>query len=121
MARFLCCTRQSNDGSGAPVWINIELVSAIEVDKFGLGSKISFAGQDTPHFYAQEQPQESFERTATGALRRGSGEVLLIWGQLKLSPISACRESGKDGCGRSDPAGDAFGLEQQLGLAAERG
>ena len=62
MARFLCCTRQSKDGGGDPVWINIELVTAIEVDKFGLGSKISFSGHDTPHFYVQEKPHEIFER-----------------------------------------------------------
>ncbi|HVH48963.1 MAG TPA: hypothetical protein VM760_03680 [Sphingomicrobium sp.] len=67
MARFLCCTLQSKDGSGDPVWINIDLVTAIEVDKFGLGSKITFAGHDTPHFYVQEKPHQIFERPALDA------------------------------------------------------
>ncbi|HET7708264.1 MAG TPA: hypothetical protein VFK50_01875 [Sphingomicrobium sp.] len=67
MARFLCCTLQSSDGGGGPVWINVDLVTAIEVDKFGLGSKISFAGHDTPHFYVQEKPHEILERHALEA------------------------------------------------------
>ena len=67
MAQFLCCTLQSKDGGGEPVWINIELVTAIEVDKFGLGSKITLAGQGAPHFYIQEKPHEIFERPAMKA------------------------------------------------------
>ena len=67
MARFLCCTLQSKDGAGDPVWINIDLVTAIEVDKFGLGSKITFSGHDTPHFYVQEKPHEIFEKPALDA------------------------------------------------------
>lgn len=62
MARFLCCTLQANKGGGEPVWINIDLVTAIEVDQFGLGSKISFAGEDGARFYVQEKPHEIFER-----------------------------------------------------------
>ena len=62
MARFLCCTLQDNKGGGEPVWINIDLVTAIQVDQFGLGSKISFAGESAAHFYVQEKPHEIFER-----------------------------------------------------------
>jgi len=65
MARFLCCTVQSSDGSGGPVWINIDQVTAIEVDKFGLGSKISFGGHDGAHYYVAEKPHEIFERQVT--------------------------------------------------------
>ena len=44
MAQFLCCTLQTNkEGGGEPVWINIDLVTAIQVDQFGLGSKIPHA------------------------------------------------------------------------------
>ena len=63
MAQFLCCTLQSKDGGGDPVWINVDLIAAIEVDKFGLGSKITFAGHDTPHFYVAEKPHQIFERS----------------------------------------------------------
>jgi hypothetical protein len=73
MARFLCCTRQSTEGGGGPVWINIDLVTAIEVDKFGLGSKISFSGHDTASFYVQEKPHEIFERPATEVRSSGRG------------------------------------------------
>jgi len=63
MARFLCCTTASTKEGGAePVWINIDLVTAIEVDQFGLGSKISFAGESAASFYVQEKPHEIFER-----------------------------------------------------------
>lgn len=63
MAQFLCCTRQTNkDGGGEPVWINVDLVAAIEVDQFGLGSKITFAGEGAAHFYVQEKPHQIFER-----------------------------------------------------------
>ena len=62
MARFLCCTLQANKGGGEPVWINIDLVTAIEIDQFGLGSKITFAGEEAPHFYVQEKPHEIFDR-----------------------------------------------------------
>jgi hypothetical protein len=65
MARFLCCTLQSTEGSGGPVWINIDLVTAIEVDKFGMGSKISFGGHEAAHYYVQEKPHEIFERQVT--------------------------------------------------------
>jgi hypothetical protein len=64
MARFLCCTLQSNTGGGDPVWINIDLVTAIQVDQFGLGSKVSFAGEGAPHFFIQEKPHQIFERPA---------------------------------------------------------
>jgi len=67
MARFLCCTVQSSDGTGGPVWINVDLVTAIEVDKFGLGSKISFGGHDGAHYYVQEKPHEIFEKRAIEA------------------------------------------------------
>jgi hypothetical protein len=67
MARFLCCTLQAKEAGGDPVWINIDLVTAIEVDKFGLGSKITFAGHDTPQFYIQEKPHQIFERVALDA------------------------------------------------------
>ncbi|WP_294123051.1 hypothetical protein [Sphingomonas sp.] len=62
MARFLCCTHQTNKGGGEPVWINIDLVAAIEVDQFGLGSKITFAGDKAASFFVQEKPHEIFER-----------------------------------------------------------
>ena len=62
MARFLCCTTQSNKGTGEPVWINIDLVAAVQVDQFGLGSKITFAGEANPHFFVQEKPHQIFER-----------------------------------------------------------
>jgi hypothetical protein len=63
MARFLCCTTTSTKEGGAePVWINIDLVTSIEVDQFGLGSKITFAGESAAHFYVQEKPHEIFER-----------------------------------------------------------
>jgi len=62
MARFLCCTLQANKGGGDPVWINIDLVAAIQVDQFGLGSKITFAGEGSPHFFVQEKPHQIFER-----------------------------------------------------------
>ena len=64
MARFLCCTLQANDGTGQPVWINIDLVTAIEIDQFGLGSKISFAGEDGARFYVAEKPHEIFDLNA---------------------------------------------------------
>lgn len=64
MAQFLCCTVQSNKGAGEPVWINLELVTAIQVDQFGLGSKITFAGEAAPHFFVAEKPHEIFERKA---------------------------------------------------------
>ena len=67
MARFICCTTHAKDGGGDPVWINVDLVTAIEVDKFGLGSKITFAGHETPHFYVQEKPHEIFDLAARGA------------------------------------------------------
>lgn len=67
MARFLCCTLQSKDGTGDPVWINVDLITAIEVDKFGLGSKITFSGHDTPHFYVQEKPHQILERSGLDA------------------------------------------------------
>ena len=66
MARFLCCTIQAKEG-GEPVWINIDLVSAIQVDQFGMGSKITFAGEDAPHFFVQEKPHEIFERPGLDA------------------------------------------------------
>ena len=63
MAQFLCCTLQSNkEGGGEPVWINVDLVTAIQVDQFGLGSKISFAGDSSPQLYIQEKPHQIFER-----------------------------------------------------------
>ena len=62
MARFLCCTLQSNTGTGEPVWINIDLVAAIQVDQFGLGSKVTFAGEGGAHFFVQEKPHQIFER-----------------------------------------------------------
>ena len=62
MARFLCCTIKDTKGVGEPVWINIDLVAAIQVDQFGLGSKITFAGEDAAHIYVQEKPHEIFER-----------------------------------------------------------
>jgi len=61
MARFLCCTHQTSKG-GEPVWINIDLVAAIEVDQFGLGSKITFAGDKAASFFVEEKPHEIFER-----------------------------------------------------------
>jgi hypothetical protein len=67
MAQFLCCTRQDNKGGGEPVWVNIDLVAAIEVDQFGLGSKISFGGDDAVHYYVQEKPHQIFERPALTA------------------------------------------------------
>ena len=67
MARFLCCTLQANKSGGEPVWINIDLVAAIQVDQFGLGSKISFAGEEGARFYVQEKPHEIFERPALDA------------------------------------------------------
>jgi hypothetical protein len=66
MAQFLCCTIQSTKGGGEPVWINVDLVTAIQVDQFGLGSKIIFAGDDAPKFCVQEKPHEIFERRTTG-------------------------------------------------------
>jgi hypothetical protein len=63
MARFHCCTLQANkEGGGEPVWINIDLVAAIQVDQFGLGSKITFAGENAPHFYVQDKPHELLEK-----------------------------------------------------------
>ena len=44
------------------MWINVDLVAAIEVDQFGLGSKITFAGEESAHFYVQEKPHQIFER-----------------------------------------------------------
>lgn len=68
MAQFLCCTRQANkEGGGEPVWINVDLVAAIEVDQFGLGSKITFAGEAAAHFYVQEKPHQIFERPSQTA------------------------------------------------------
>lgn len=67
MARFLCCTLQDNKVGGDPVWINIDLVTAIQVDQFGLGSKITFAGESGAHFYVQEKPHEIFERPGLDA------------------------------------------------------
>jgi hypothetical protein len=67
MARFLCCTIKDPKGGGEPIWINIDLVTAIQVDQFGLGSKISFAGEAAPHFYVQEKPHEIFERPVLDA------------------------------------------------------
>ena len=66
MARFLCCSIQSNkEGSGEPVWINIDLIAAIQVDPFGLGSKLTFAGENGAHFYVKEKPHEIFEGRTT--------------------------------------------------------
>ena len=63
MAKFVCCTLQSNkEGGGEPVWINIDLVAAIQIDQFEVGSKITFAGEAAPHFYLQEKPHEILER-----------------------------------------------------------
>jgi len=62
MAQFLCCTLQANKGGGEPVWINVDLVAAIEVDQFGLGSKVTFAGEDSARYYVQEKPHQIFER-----------------------------------------------------------
>jgi len=69
MARFLCCTLQTNkEGGGEPVWINIDLVAAIQIDQFGVGSKITFAGENAPHFYVQEKPHELFEKRSVATL-----------------------------------------------------
>ena len=54
------------------IGVILTVVTAIEVDKFGLGSKISFSGHDTASFYVQEKPHEIFERQATEV--RGSGK-----------------------------------------------
>ena len=62
MSRFLCCSIQSNkEGGGEPVWINVDLIAAIQVDQFGLGSKLTLAGGNAAHFYVQEKPHEIFE------------------------------------------------------------
>ena len=62
MARFICCTLSGTKAGGEPVWINVDLIAAIQVDQFGLGSKITFAGEEAPHFYVQEKPHEIFDR-----------------------------------------------------------
>ena len=68
MARFLCCTLQANkEGGGEPVWINLDLVAAIQIDQFGVGSKIVLAGENGAHFYVQEKPHEIFEKRAVEA------------------------------------------------------
>ena len=66
MARFICCSIQSNkEGGGEPVWINVDLIAAIQVDQFGLGSKLTFAGESAAHFYVKEKPHEIFEARVT--------------------------------------------------------
>lgn len=68
MARFICCTLQAKkEGGGEPVWINIDLVAAIQIDQFGLGSKIVFAGENAAQFYVQEKPHEIFEKRVVSA------------------------------------------------------
>ena len=68
MARFLCCTLQANkEGGGEPVWVNLDLVAAIQIDQFGVGSKIVLAGENAAHFYVQEKPHEIFEKRAIEA------------------------------------------------------
>lgn len=68
MARFICCTRQDKkDGGSEPVWINLDLVAAIQIDQFGVGSKIVFAGDSAAHFYVQEKPHEIFEKRTVEA------------------------------------------------------
>jgi hypothetical protein len=63
MAKFFNCTLQAKkDGGGEPVWINIDLVAAIQVDPFGHGSKITIAGENAPHFYVAEKPHDILEK-----------------------------------------------------------
>lgn len=63
MAKFHCCTLQAKkEGGGEPIWINIDLVAAIQVDQFGLGSKITLTGENAPQFYVAEKPHEILER-----------------------------------------------------------
>ena len=67
MSQFLCCTLQSTKGSGEPIWLNVDLITAIEVDQFGLGSKISLAGGPSSQFVVQEKPHEIFEKRPVSA------------------------------------------------------
>ncbi|MCL6741996.1 hypothetical protein LZ518_12735 [Sphingomonas sp. RB56-2] len=74
MARFICCTRQDNkEGGGEPVWINLDLVAAVQIDQFGVGSKIVFTGENAAHFYVQEKPHEIFEKRLVEAKASSKG------------------------------------------------